>query len=157
VVDHGTGWQNPALIATYAEATIEKAKATGARVMLLVLPRKAGEVIDPSPGMIAWSGAAKRASIEIIDIRIQLLKNTKILECDLEALWRDDRGHLTADMQVMVGDLMTETVRAIEHTKSPANDIPDVKRGRHCKSRWYRTSRAVNIINVCRLRSIDER
>lgn len=128
VVDHGTAWQNPALVATYAEATIEKAKATGARVMLLVLPRKADEVIEPSPGMIAWSGAAKRASIEIIDIRSKLLENAKSLECDLEALWRDDRGHLTADMQVMVGDLMTKTVRAIEHTKSAANDIPDAYR-----------------------------
>lgn len=106
VVDHGCDWQSPAKISTYAAATIDYAKSTGARVILLVLPRHAEFVKEPSPGMVAWSAAARRAEISVVDARLHLLPEAEKLNCKLNDLWRDNYGHLNASMQSLIGKLV---------------------------------------------------
>lgn len=124
VVDHGCDWQSPAKISTHAAATIEKAKSTGARVILLILPRKAEFVKHPSPGMVAWSAAARKAGIAIIDARLHLLPEAESLNCPLDDLWRDTNGHLVASMQSLIGSLVAKEILGAAGGEGPPAGDP---------------------------------
>ena len=141
VVDHGTGWQSPAQIATYAYDTLMMARATGALPVLLVLPRNADYVATPSAGMFAWTGAAKRAGVQIIDTRHLLRDHSRQTGCMLETLWRDNMGHLTAEMQALVGNFTADFIKAAQQPAA----TPDILLGPH---------RALNGKEICQINNL---
>jgi hypothetical protein len=119
VVDHGEGWQSPELIASFARATLEMALSSGASVYLIALPRNATHLMVPSPGMLAWCGAASLESVPVIDVRTSLLKHAATTEGGVQSLWRDDRGHLTAEMQIMVAHQVVAAMGDRSTTTTP--------------------------------------
>ena len=104
VIDHGEEWQDPQAIYKHAVILIDYFQSKGISVILLAIPRNSEAVDKKTRGMMSWIKAATDYKIAYLDCT-NSIKNFSITNgVNLELCWRDNMGHLTADVQSFVAD-----------------------------------------------------
>jgi hypothetical protein len=103
VIDHGESWQSPENIAGQADALISFLICHNVTPVLLVMPREAQYVNSPSKGMLAWTYIAEQHGVSVILSSLQITKFANQNKLALTELYRDNRGHLVAEVQGLIG------------------------------------------------------